>query len=75
MLSVPAAELATSWLVPFVVQARTGLAIESITAVGDCLPVARVLSSASSPSLASDEGARAAGIRSMQALDGACSEA
>ena len=50
MLSVPAAELAISWLVPFVVQARTGLAIESITAVGDCLPVARVLSSASSPS-------------------------
>ena len=50
MLSVPAAELATSWLVPYVVAHRTGLPVTAVTAVGDCLPVARALTAGTSPS-------------------------
>ena len=50
MLSVPAAELATSWLVPYVVARRTGLHISSVTAVGDCDPVARLIMAAATPS-------------------------
>jgi hypothetical protein len=50
MLSVPAAELATAWLVPYMVQRYTGLGFDNITAVGDCRPVACALLAACSPS-------------------------
>ena len=50
MLSVPAAELATAWLVPFLVQRYTGLDFTNITAVGDCQPVSCALFAACSPS-------------------------